>query len=119
MCVCPCLQYICTFECPQCAAGRSYTCILSDLQVIEAVINRSSALSALGITITGGVSSPNLYRPMDTGLYILKLTQRGAAYQNGTLQAGDRILAVSATWLFCGIVTLVMGDVVLCTRIII
>ena len=96
------------FECPQCTAGMSYTCTLSGLQVIEAVINRSSALSALGITITGGVNSPNLYRPKDTGLYVMKLTQQGAAYQNGTLQAGDRILAVSAAWLLCGTVTLVM-----------
>lgn len=72
-----------------------HTCSLSRLQIVHAVINRSSAMSPLGLTITGGVSSQNLYRPRDPGLYILKLTERGAAYENGTLQTGDRILAVS------------------------
>lgn len=67
------------------------------LQILHAVINRSSALSPLGITITGGVNSPNLHRPRDHGLYILRLAERGAALENGTLQAGDRILAVSVS----------------------
>lgn len=84
MCVCP---------------YSTFTCSFAHLQIIHAVINRSSALSPLGITITGGVSSPNLYRFRDPGLYILKLTERGAAYENGTLQAGDRILAVSGNQL--------------------
>ena len=68
-------------------------------------------MSPLGLTITGGVSSQNLYRPRDPGLYILKLTERGDAYENGTLQTGDRILAVSFNPILRGGSILIGGGV--------
>ena len=49
----------------------------------------------LGITITGGARSPNLYRHGDPNVYVLNMAEQGAAYKSGKLRIGDHILKVN------------------------
>ena len=47
----------------------------------------------LGFSIAGGVG--NQHVPGDDGIYITKVMEGGAAYVDGRLQVGDKLLAVS------------------------
>lgn len=52
----------------------------------------------LGFSIAGGVG--NQHVPGDDGIYITKVMEGGAAYVDGRLQVGDKLLAVSGrAWL--------------------
>lgn len=46
----------------------------------------------LGFSIAGGVNNEHIAG--DTGIYVTKIIEGGAAYQDGRLQVGDKLLAV-------------------------
>ena len=48
--------------------------------------------AGLGFSIAGGVD--NQHFPGDNGIFITKIIEGGAAYQNGRLDVDDRLLAV-------------------------
>ncbi|XP_069813031.1 protein scribble homolog isoform X4 [Dendropsophus ebraccatus] len=48
----------------------------------------------LGFSIAGGVGSTP-YRVGDTGIFISRIAEGGAAHRDGTLQVGDRVLSIN------------------------
>ncbi|KAK3092799.1 hypothetical protein FSP39_007319 [Pinctada imbricata] len=49
----------------------------------------------LGFNIRGGVDIP--YLPGETGIFVTKIREDGAAFKDGRLQEGDKILEVNGT----------------------
>lgn len=64
----------------------------------------SSNLSGLGFNIIGGVDQQ--YVMNDSGIYVSKIKEDGAAALDGRLKEGDKILAVKK----CGLFWRVEGD---------
>lgn len=60
---------------------------------ICAVFIVSVCVSGLGFNIVGGVDQQ--YLTNDTGIYVAKIKEDGAAALDGRLQEGDKILAVN------------------------
>lgn len=56
---------------------------------------RYVGLSGLGFNIVGGSDSEHI--PGDSGIFITKIKANGAAFNDGRLQEGDRILSVCLT----------------------
>lgn len=54
-------------------------------------------LSGLGFSIAGGVGNQHI--PGDNSIYVTKIIEGGAAHKDGRLQIGDKILAVSNSYL--------------------
>lgn len=50
-------------------------------------------LTGLGFNIRGGTDIPHFKE--DTGIFVTKLKEAGAAYRDGRLKEGDKILEVS------------------------
>ncbi|XP_037075107.1 disks large 1 tumor suppressor protein-like [Pollicipes pollicipes] len=48
----------------------------------------------LGFSIAGGTGNQHI--PADNGIYVTKIMEDGAAYQDGTMAVGDRLVAVDA-----------------------
>ena len=48
--------------------------------------------SGLGFNIRGGCDVP--YLPGDTGIFVAKVREQGAAAEDGRLKAGDKIVEV-------------------------
>ncbi|XP_067413926.1 synaptojanin-2-binding protein [Emydura macquarii macquarii] len=63
-------------------------CILS-----EEVINLTRGPSGLGFNIVGGTD--HQYIANDSGIYVSRIKENGAAALDGRLQEGDKILAVN------------------------
>lgn len=55
------------------------------------VLNRGT--NGLGFNIRGGKDQPHL--PNDTGIFVTKIRENGAAAADGTLQEGDKILEIN------------------------
>jgi len=53
-------------------------------------------ISGLGFNIRGGVDNPHI--PGDTGIFVTKIREQGAAFKDGQLKEGDKILEVSAIY---------------------
>jgi len=51
----------------------------------------------LGFNIQGGVDNP--YLPEDGGIFVVKIRTNGAAYKDGKLKEGDKILAINGVQL--------------------
>ena len=51
-----------------------------------------SLISGLGFNIRGGVDSPYLHE--DNGIFVVKIREDGAAYKDGRLKEGDKVLEV-------------------------
>lgn len=51
-------------------------------------------IAGLGFSIAGGVGNEHI--PGDTGIYVTKIIDGGAAQQDGRLQVGDKLLAVGS-----------------------
>ena len=49
--------------------------------------------SGLGFNIRGGVDNPHI--PGDSGIFVTKVRENGAAFIDGRLKEGDKILSVS------------------------
>lgn len=49
----------------------------------------------LGFTIAGGVG--NVHLPGDNGVYVTKILDGGAAYKDGRMEVGDKLIAVKNT----------------------
>jgi hypothetical protein len=47
----------------------------------------------LGFNIRGGVDNPHI--PGDSGIFVTKVRENGAAFVDGRLKEGDKILSVS------------------------
>ena len=52
--------------------------------------------SGLGFSIAGGVGNQHI--PGDNSIYVTKIIEGGAAHKDGRLQIGDKILAVSRSY---------------------
>ncbi|XP_020644120.1 synaptojanin-2-binding protein [Pogona vitticeps] len=63
-------------------------CLLS-----EEVINLTRGPSGLGFNIVGGIDQQHIAN--DTGIYVSRIKENGAAALDGRLQEGDRILTVN------------------------
>lgn len=50
-------------------------------------------VTGLGFSIAGGIGNEHI--PSDHGIFVTKIIDGGAAEQDGRLQVGDRLLAVS------------------------
>ncbi|KAM4704895.1 LOW QUALITY PROTEIN: protein scribble homolog [Rhinophrynus dorsalis] len=48
----------------------------------------------LGFSIAGGVGSTP-YRAVDTGIFISRIAEGGAAHRDGTLRVGDRVISIN------------------------
>ncbi|KAL5008253.1 hypothetical protein ScPMuIL_013834 [Solemya velum] len=62
-----------------------------ELPVADVTLDRGEA--GLGFHIRGGVDTP--YLKGETGIYITKIKESGAAFHEGTLKAGDKIVEVN------------------------
>ncbi|XP_046582277.1 synaptojanin-2-binding protein-like [Haliotis rubra] len=62
-----------------------------DLPVTDIILLRGD--TGLGFNIRGGVDIPHL--PGDPGIFVTKLKENGAAYQDGRLKEGDKILEIN------------------------
>lgn len=51
--------------------------------------------AGLGFSIAGGVGNQHI--PGDNSIYVTKIIEGGAAHKDGSLQIGDKLLAVSLT----------------------
>ena len=49
-------------------------------------------ITGLGFNIRGGIDIPHL--PGDPGIFVTKLKENGAAYKDGRLKEGDKIIEV-------------------------
>ena len=49
----------------------------------------------LGFTIAGGVG--NVHLPGDSGVYVTKILEGGAAHKDGRMEVGDKLIAVKNT----------------------
>jgi disks large protein 1 len=49
-------------------------------------------LKGLGFTIAGGINNQHI--PGDNGIYVTKVMEGGAAYNDGRISVGDRLVAV-------------------------
>ena len=49
----------------------------------------------LGFSIAGGIGNQHI--PGDNGIYITKISEGGAAYADGRLSVGDKLVAVRNT----------------------
>lgn len=56
-----------------------------------------SLFSGLGFSIAGGVGNQHI--PGDNSIYVTKIIEGGAAHKDGRLQIGDKILAVSHSYM--------------------
>nr|XP_020644119.1 synaptojanin-2-binding protein isoform X1 [Pogona vitticeps] len=65
-------------------------CLLS-----EEVINLTRGPSGLGFNIVGGIDQQHIAN--DTGIYVSRIKENGAAALDGRLQEGDRILTTKST----------------------
>jgi len=66
---------------------------LGDVLYILNVIFLYKLVSGLGFSIAGGID--NQHFPGDNGIFITKIIEGGAAYQDSRLNVDDRLLAVS------------------------
>lgn len=62
-----------------------------NLPVTELVLERGD--SGLGFNIRGGTDIPHV--PGDTGIFVTRLKEDGAAFKDGRLKEGDKILEVN------------------------
>lgn len=62
-----------------------------NLPVAELVLERGD--SGLGFNIRGGTDIPHV--PGDTGIFVTRLKEDGAAFKDGRLKEGDKILEVN------------------------
>lgn len=58
---------------------------------VEIVLSRGTA--GLGFNIRGGVDNPHI--PGDSGIFVTKVRENGAAFVDGRLKEGDKILAIN------------------------
>lgn len=49
----------------------------------------------MGFTIAGGIG--NVHLPGDNGVYVTKILEGGAAYKDGRMEVGDKLIAVKNT----------------------
>ncbi|KAL8588769.1 hypothetical protein ACOMHN_035265 [Nucella lapillus] len=63
-----------------------------NLPITELVLERGD--SGLGFNIRGGTDIPHV--PGDTGIFVTRLKEDGAAYRDGRLKEGDKILEVNS-----------------------
>ncbi|XP_006025236.1 synaptojanin-2-binding protein [Alligator sinensis] len=59
----------------------------------EEMINLTRGPSGLGFNIVGGTDQP--YLPNDSGIYVSRIKENGAAAVDGRVQEGDKILAIN------------------------
>jgi disks large protein 1 len=57
---------------------------------IEVILTKGS--KGLGFTIAGGINNQHI--PGDNGIYVTKVMEGGAAYNDGRISVGDRLVAV-------------------------
>lgn len=62
-----------------------------NLPIAELVLERGD--HGLGFNIRGGVDIPHV--PGDTGIFVTRLKEDGAAFKDGRLKEGDKILEVN------------------------
>lgn len=62
-----------------------------NLPVVELLLERGD--SGLGFNIRGGTDIPHV--PGDTGIFVTRLKEDGAAFKDGRLKEGDKILEVN------------------------
>ncbi|XP_077349605.1 protein scribble homolog isoform X15 [Lithobates pipiens] len=67
-------------------------CLESVKERISACLMRND--KGLGFSIAGGVGSTP-YRAGDTGIFISRIAEGGAAHRDGTLRVGDRVLSIN------------------------
>ena len=61
------------------------------MRIVE--IDLVKANKGLGFSIAGGVG--NQHVPGDNGIYVTKIMEGGAAFLDGRLRVGDKLLAVN------------------------
>ena len=65
-----------------------YKCTFSVLKFIQNVLY----ILGLGFNIRGGIDIPHING--DTGIFVTKIRENGAAFKDGRLKEGDKILEV-------------------------
>jgi len=60
-------------------------------EVVEVELSRGT--TGLGFNIRGGVDSPYLHE--DSGIFVVKIREDGAAYKDGRLKEGDKVLEIN------------------------
>ncbi|XP_045168317.2 synaptojanin-2-binding protein-like [Mercenaria mercenaria] len=63
----------------------------NQLEGVEIKLSRGS--TGLGFNIRGGVDNPHI--PGDSGIFVTKVRENGAAYIDGRLKEGDKILSIN------------------------
>jgi len=63
----------------------------SSLKVSDISLSRGD--TGLGFNIRGGVDNPHI--PGDTGIFVTKIRENGAAFKDGRLKEGDKIFAIN------------------------
>ncbi|XP_064603081.1 synaptojanin-2-binding protein-like [Liolophura sinensis] len=61
------------------------------LPVVDITLERGGA--GLGFNIKGGIDAPHV--PGETGIFVTKVREDGAAFKDGRLKEGDRILEIN------------------------
>jgi len=67
--------------------------LTTELPVSEITLHRGD--TGLGFNIRGGVDLPNFKE--DTGIFVTRLKEAGAAYRDRRLKEGDKIIEVNGT----------------------
>lgn len=60
-------------------------------EVVEVELSRGT--TGLGFNIRGGVDSPYLHE--DNGIFVVKIREDGAAFKDGRLKEGDKVLEIN------------------------
>ena len=61
-------------------------------QLVSKFLQNVLYISGLGFNIRGGIDIPHING--DTGIFVTKIRENGAAFKDGRLKEGDKILEV-------------------------
>ncbi|WAR20159.1 SYJ2B-like protein [Mya arenaria] len=65
------------------------------LPLKKSTITLSRGDTGLGFNIRGGIDNPHI--PGDSGIFVTKVRENGAAFRDGRLKEGDKILQINGT----------------------